>query len=275
AVTTGKNLNIFWEIGYTEAQNKPVVYLVDKGTEDLSNSSVLIIEALKCSYQSNDLERTVEEKKIPEAIAIKLRSFLEQAVKAVKAYPKLPVLTAFSGREECNLPNLVAHATDRIYLITSNLSYFAGVNSFTVEENNHKVFAFDPPIKRDVDVKILTLDPESPLVKYRAEQLTFEYDVGRYREELRESARRFYQLYKDEQKVSIRLYDDLPLQITLMIDDQVMTSVMTRGSRSRRNIHFVLDMDFPGARDSFERHFAEVAAGPCRHISTFKWAGQS
>ena len=274
AVTTSKNLNIFWEIGYTEAQNKPVVYLVDKDAEDLSNSSVLIIEALKCQYQAQDLERTVEEKKIPEAIAIKLGSFLEQAVKAVKAVPKPPVLTAFSSRTECHLPNLVANATDRIYLITSNLSYFADTNRFTVEENNHKVFAFDPPIKRGVDVKILTMDPESPLVKYRAEQLAFEYDVGRYREELRESARRFYQLYKDEQKVSIRLYDDLPLQITLMVDDQVMTSVMSRGSRSRRNLHFVLDMNFPGARDSFERHFAEVAAGPCRHISTFKWGGK-
>ncbi len=272
AVTTGKNLNIFWEIGYTEAKNKPVVYLVDVDVEDLSNSPVLIIEALKCQYRANDLEKTVQEKKIPEEIAIKLGSFLEQAVMAVKASPKLPVLSGFSKRSECNLPDIVANATDRINLITSNLIYFADVNSFTVEENNQKVFAFDPPIRRGVDVKILTMDPESPLVRYRAEQLTFEYDIGGYREELRESAKKFYQRYKNKRGVSIRLYDDLPLQITLMVDDQVMTSVMSRGSRSRENLHFILDMDYPGARDSFERHFAEVAAGSCRHISTFKWA---
>lgn len=273
AVTTGNSSNIFWEIGYTEAHNKPVVYLVDED-EDLSNSPVLIIEALKCPYQAKNLVNVVEEGKIPEAMAINLRSFLEQAIKAVEATPKPPELTAHSSREDCDLPTLVANATDRIHLITSNLIYFADTDGFTVEENNQEVFAFDPPIHRGVDVKILTMDPDSPLVRYRAEQLTFEYDVGGYREELIKSAKKFYQRYKDKRGVSIRLYDDLPLQITLMVDDQVMTSVMSRGSRSRKNLHFILDMDFPGARNSFERHFAEVAAGPCKHISTFRWAGQ-
>ena len=274
AITTGKNPNIFLEIGYTEAQKKPVVYIVDEETEDLSNSPVLIIEALKCPYKANDLRNIVQTKKIPDDLAIKLRSFLEQAIKAVKAAPKPPKLAAFSSREECHLPDLVASANNRIYLITSNLSYFADFESFTIQDNTKKIFAFDQPVKQGVDVKILTMDPESPIVKYRAEQLTLEYDVGSYREELRESARRFYQRYKDEEKVSIRLYDDLPLQITLIVDNQVMTSVMNRGSRSRKNLHFLIDIAFPGAGNSFEKHFYEVSAGPCKHISTFKWAGQ-
>jgi hypothetical protein len=60
-----------------------------------------------------------------------------------------------------------------------------------------------------------------------------------------------------------------------MVDNQVITSVMSRGSRSRENLHFLLDITLPGARNSFEKHFFEVSAGPCRHISTFKWAEQS
>jgi nucleoside 2-deoxyribosyltransferase len=275
AITTGKNPNIFWEIGYTEAQKKPVVYLVDRDSDDLNNSPVLVIEALKCPYRAKDLVNIVENKKIPDDMAIRLRKFIEQAVRAVKDRPKPPKLAAFSVREECHLPDLVEKADHRIYLITSNISYFADFDNFTVDKNDQKVFAFDPPVERGVDVKILTMDPESPIVKYRAEQLTFEYDVGTYREELRDSARRFYQRYKDRRNVTIRLYDDLPLQITLMVDYQVMTSVMSRGSRSRKNLHFLLDMNLPGAQNSFEAHFSEVSAGPCKHISTFKWAGQS
>jgi hypothetical protein len=102
--------------------------------------------------------------------------------------------------------------------------------------------------------------------------LRLEYDVGNYREELRKSAREFYQKYKDKENVSIRLYDDLPLQITLIVDNQIVTSVVSRGSRSRDNLHFLLDIATPGARKSFEEHFHEVSAAPSRHISTFKWA---
>ena len=72
-------------------------------------------------------------------------------------------------------------------MITTNLSYFADSSKFVLEKSN-RVFAFDPPIQNGTDVKILTLDPESPMVKYRAEQLGFEHSVGSFREELRESA---------------------------------------------------------------------------------------
>lgn len=275
AVITGKNPNVFWEIGYTEAQKKPVVYLVDEETEDLSSSPVLIIEALKCPYRNSDLVNMAQKKQVQEDMKMRLKSFLEQAVNAVKAAPQEPELNAFSSRKKCNLPDLIADAREKIYLITSNLIYFADFEDFTIERGDESRFAFDLPVERGVDIKILTMDPESPLVKYRAEQLTFEYDVGSYREELRESARALYQRYKENRNVSIRLYDDLPLQITLMIDNQVITSVMSRGSRSRENLHFLLDITLPGARNSFEKHFFEVSAGPCRHISTLKWAEQS
>ncbi|MBV8858393.1 MAG: hypothetical protein JOZ02_15780 [Acidobacteria bacterium] len=274
AVISGKNPNVFWEIGYTEAQKKPVVYLVDKNMEELEESPVLISEALRCSYSIDDLKKAVENKEAPLELAVKLKSHLEYAINSAKASPKPPKLVALNSREECNLPTLVAGANVRIHLITSNLSYFSDVDNFTVKDaKKDKVFAFDPAVERGVEVMILTMDPESPIVKYRAEQLKFEYDVGSYRDELRESARRFYQRYKKEKNVSIRLYDDLPLQITMMVDDQVMTSVMSRGSRSRKNLHFLLDKSFPGA-ENFEQHFSEVGAGPCHHISTFKWAEQ-
>ena len=93
-----------------------------------------------------------------------------------------------------------------------------------------------------------------------------------HRDELKKSAKDLYQRYKKNRNVSIMLYDDLPLQITLIIDNKVITSSMSRGSRSRENLHFLLDIDLQGAKKTFENHFYEVGAGPSKHISTFPWA---
>ena len=87
--------------------------------------------------------------------------------KKIKAQKKPVVYLVDEDAEDLgNSPVLIIDATTRIYLITSNLIYFADFDSFTVERN--------------------------------------------------------------KQNVSIRLYDDLPLQITLMVDEQVMTSVGER-----------------------------------------------
>jgi hypothetical protein len=176
-------------------------------------------------------------------------------------------------REAVGLPELVASARKRIYVLTTNLVYFSDFERFVVDRGR-RVFAFDPAVDNGVRLRVLTLDPESPIVKYRAEQLGFEHDVARFRGEARRSARRFYQHYRNQPNVSIKLYDDLPLQITLIVDDTVVTSVMSRGHRSRENLHFRLSMDAPRARQSFERHFFEVAAAPSKHISQFGWASE-
>lgn len=273
-VIAGQNPNVFWEVGYTEAQGKPVVYLVDQEAEQVQGSPVLVSEALRCIFRSSDIINYIKSRKEAD-LKFKLIPFLDQAIKAVQAMPRQPKLAAFGSREDCKLPKLVSDAKERIHLITTNLSYFANADDFVIQNQmKEKQFAFDPPIERGVEVKILTMDPESPIVKYRAEQLGLDYDVGVYREELKSSARRFYQRYINKKNVSIRLYDDLPLQIALIVDEQVMTSIITRGSQARRNLHFIMDVTLTGA-DIFEKHFSEVAAGQCKHITAFKWAAET
>ena len=107
AVTTGHNPNIFWEIGYTEAQRKPVVYLVDEDTQDLTESPVLVVEALKCPYRASQLVDLVKNKKISEDLSIKLISHIDQAVKGVQATPQQPNLSSFSNRVECCATSLI------------------------------------------------------------------------------------------------------------------------------------------------------------------------
>jgi hypothetical protein len=268
AIVTKSNPNVFWEIGYTESQGKPVVYLMDEDVKELADSPVLIVEALKCVYQSSDLGNN----DLPLEFKLRVKGFLDIAVKAVLGKPRSPQVQVIANRLSTHLPNKIMGAENRVHIITTNLSYFAADKSMFLHSENEDIFVFDPPINKKVEVKILTLDPESPIVKYRAHQLGFEYKIAEYREELREGIRSFYQRYKGQHNVQIRLYDDLPLQITCMIDDEVITSIMSRGHRGRQNLHLTLDMNTPGARDSFEVHFNEVAAAPSSHISTFAWA---
>ena len=268
AIITEANPNVFWECGYTESQRKPVVYLVDDAT-DLAKSPVLVLEALKCEYQSNMLRSLMRNRELPDEFTVRFEAFLKQAVQSAKTQPKMRV---FPDREATKLPELVASAQSRIHLITTNLSYFADFKKFTVIRDKKPEFAFERPISRGVDVQILTLDPDSQFVKSRAEQLGLEHDVASFREESRDSARRFYQRYPGKANLTIRLYDDLPLQITLMVDNDVVTSVITRRPKSRENLHFHLSMDTPGAKHSFENHFSAVASAPSNHISRFGWA---
>lgn len=270
AVITGSNPNVFWEVGYTEAQGKPVVFLVDQGAPEVANSPVLVIEALKCVYRSDVLTDLVKSRALPDEFSQHLKSYLDVAIKAAMSRIESRVFVT-RDRDECSLPDIVASARTRIYLITTNLTYFSDFDNFVVT-NSPKQFAFDPPVEQGVELRILTLDPDSPIVKYRAEQLGRGYDVAAFREELRDSARRIYSRYKSKHNVSIHVYDDVPMQITMLVDDQAITSVMARGRLSRRNLHFRLSMRVPGARETFENHFQEVTAVTSRPISIYGWA---
>lgn len=288
AVVTEKNPNVFWEIGYTEAQKKPVVYLVREDSQTIKASPVLIVEALKCQYLDRDVKDAIAGDNVPKSLQTKLKPFLEIAIKTVQGTARKPEIICYKKRTEIPLNNLIATANERIHIITTNLSYFMDTEHMFFEtseeltfltkekspfkmEKGAKVHAFEIPAKRGIEIKILTLDPESLIARYRAEQLGFDFDIGYYRKELKDSVKSFYARYKIYNNVSIRLYDDLPTLIALIIDKRVITSVITRGSRARDDLHFLIDLDLPGA-NIFEAHFAQVASAPSKHISAFKWA---
>ncbi len=265
AIITEENPNVYWEVGYTEARGKPVVFLVEEGVAE-ANSPVLVLEALKCVYPKALLDK-------PDILSARLEPFLTQALNTVKSIDRAPEVKVFGNRQAINLPGLVAGAEHHIHLITTNLGYFSDPERFKVVHDGHDTFAFDVPVASGVELRILALDPESPIVKYRAEQLGYDFDVGIYRDELRRGAQMFFRRYAAKRNVSIRLYDDLPTMISLLVDRKIVTSVVSRGSRSRDDLHFLIDESVSGA-GRFRDHFFQVdaAAGNRRHISAFRWA---
>jgi hypothetical protein len=361
AVITGSNPNVFWEIGYSESREKPIIILIENSIET-NISPVLVAETLKYTYDPKIFEETDRNESLIDDFQRKLLYYLDTAVKIVKGMEKPIPFNILDDRQKAKLPETVMKANNTIDLITTNLSYYSDLKKFIAEymfnweaipgidslkfidflkenykvnwvesdkiekkdkdktimitagknkltlslindnknaelkiddirtaefkvenENNKlniytglKTFAFDPPIRRNVRVRILTLNPESIIAEYRAKQLGREHEVAEYREELRKAARFFYRRYMNNNNVDIRIYDDLPSQITLIVDQKVSTSFVSRGQQARYNIHVELDIESRGARATFEKHFAEVLAnqGQTHHISTFKWAQQ-
>jgi hypothetical protein len=275
AIITGLNPNVFWEVGYAVAKGKPVIFaVVSEGVDEARYAPVLVADALKVYYDGTIFDGVPADPGAVQNFHYDLLRFFDVARDIVKGLDKpAPKYRVLSDRTAAELPQAVAGARRSIDLITTNLSYFADVEQFVVNNGNEKVYAFDPPVNRGVRVRILALNPDSVIAEYRAKQLGLDYDVAGYREELRAAARFFYFRYLGKKKVDIRIYDDLPLQITALIDDRVITSIVSRGQQARNNVHVDFDLEYSGARASFEKHFAEVLASQAQtfHITKFSW----
>ncbi len=275
AVITGLNPNVFWEVGYAESRGKPTIFLVEEDVSEAYSSPVLVAEALKELYNGNIFEKTDPDQRIILDFQQKLLRFFDIGIKVVRGQEKPPPqYRILNDRQEAQLPETIINANKTIDLITTNLSYYANLEKFVSEYDGKEDYAFDPPVKRNVRVRILTLNPESIIAEYRAKQLGREHEVAEYREELRKAARFFYHRYMNNKNVNIRIYDDLPSQITLIVDRKVITSFVSRGQQARFNIHVEFDIESHGARATFEKHFGEVLAnlGQTTHISHFSWA---
>src|SRR6185436_8301081 len=97
-----------------------------------------------------------------------------------------------------------------------------------------------------LSVRVLTLNPDSSFVNNRAAQLGV--PIGQYREELHESIRRLLSsLEKYGERITLRIYDDFPTQITFMVDDAIYSCSIARAHRSRKLCTFKLHAYDPGA----------------------------
>lgn len=274
-IITDLNPNVLWEVGFAESKDKPIILLVAEGVNAANYSPVLIAEALKVTYDGTIFDdETPDDARLTD-FQQKLLSFFNIGVNVVKGVGKpAPQYSVFSNRFDANLPTAVLNAENTIDLITTNLSYYADFDNFTAELNGQQCYAFDSPINKGVRVRILTLNPESVISEYRAKQLGREHEVNVYRDQLRRAATSFYHRYIDKENVEIKIYDDLPSQITLLIDGNTITSFVSRGQQARYNIHVEFNQECKGVHETFENHFAEVYANQkyTTDISHFKWA---
>jgi hypothetical protein len=78
-------------------------------------------------------------------------------------------------------------------------------------------------------------------------------------------------LYKNERNFSVHLYNDLPLQITVRVDETILTSVVTRGAQARRRIQMQFDLAYPPVSESFVTHF-QTMYDSSEDLRNVRWA---
>jgi FtsZ-binding cell division protein ZapB len=108
-----------------------------------------------------------------------------------------------------------------------------------------------------LNVRILTLDPESTYIASRSRQL--DISIGQHKDQVRRNILEVVTALSDfRERASVRIYDDYPTQITFTIDSLVYVCTIAKEKRSRQLCTFKLDRKAPGVRESFESQFDSI-----------------
>ncbi len=237
------NPSVMHEIGYAAGRDIPVIILGIKGSH--KNLPANLSGSILIEYELTKLDKFIGE--LTQQLNETIESEIISKVKGDFA------VQCFTSRNRIGIPSLIENANSRIQIVTTNLQFIQtnlkGSLDKALEKNKD-----NPEFK----VEILAMDPEADTTVARSAQLGRR--TRQYRDELRESLDAIQKAYEGNTKVDIVTYKSLPTQITFIIDDTVITSVISFGQLARGNIHFVLDANRQKVPESFLAHFSSVRA---------------
>ena len=158
--------------------------------------------------------------------------------------------------ELVNLGNYFRAARHRIDILTTELTVLTGVR-----EPRNYLEEIESALNRaaELRVRLLVLSPQSNFVTMRGNQLGYAGRVRVYRHEhttaldiVRSTAIK----YRD--RFQVRLFDELPSQISYIIDNRIFFSTIAHGIGSRGSVTFELLATLPGAYQTFIVHFLRI-----------------
>jgi hypothetical protein len=260
--TTGLRLtnpNVLWELGYAEALGKPIIVMADDAS--LSQLPILTGSPNVCQYNHKVVQAT-KPREAPDALKFIARDLVPYVLMATeearlgtrhgKPIHHRTRAIAYSNRDAVNLRLLIGNARNQVDILTTNLNYFL------FDKMKKEVGPFYEALSRGASVRIVTMNPESVIAEYRAKQLVRGQDIPGYRSELRDGIITLFKLFGDHPQFHLHVYDDLPLQITFRIDEDIITSIATRGERARKRIQVRFSLYDEGATESFVSHFQSM-----------------
>ena len=247
---TGKNPNVMWEYGYAAGKGKEVILI----TQDKTHSIPTNIRGVYFEKYSPEIDKGLE------AFTQRIALFMKEAVKKIetvhtsRTVSNMFDVTCYNNRDAAQLKNLFSKAEKYIDILQTNL---ASVHNYIDSLKN--ALKQSEEGNGNLQVRILTLDPESDFAARRAKQLGI--GIRKFRKELTDSLEKFYEIFvPNYEEVEIRTYDDFPLQITFRIDDQIIHSVVSVNQQSRNNNTFQMDLSDMGAQETFVSHFNRLWA---------------
>jgi len=229
------NPNVLFEMGYAIGLRKPVVIMAQQGTAIPADFR----GRLYFQYAEDDFEL------LPQM----LQNFLRSAVDSCLAqqHQTRYYVETFSNRSVADLTQRLLKAENSVDILTTNL--------YSIVTANYPKILIERLKKHpSLEVRILTLDPESDFAASRAKQIGI--SIRSFREQLRESFRKVSEaLSKYSEQCEIGVYDEFPNQIAFRIDRHVYINIVSANQQSRNNILFKLKETDAGVSGSILSHF--------------------
>ena len=238
AVLTTLNPNVMLEVGYAQALNKVIIYLVAEDEFRGLPGNLHNLKRLHVYVVGEDLRFNLN-LRIQEALST-IKDLKEQEGEGGHG-----ISTYFHSRQSIHLWREFEKAQNRIWIITTNLTTVNANFIDAIVEALHK--------NPELEVKILTSDPDNDFIGPRANQLG-EDETG-YRKELEGSLQSIHAKLKKYKNCTIKTYKDFPVQIWHLVDDYLYIGQSSLLRRSRHNCVFGIQTNIKGVMDTYLRHF--------------------
>lgn len=247
--------NVEWELGFADALGKPIIAMADNPKFSelpiLTGFPNIFIYDHKLVQNTNENDAPEKLLHIAKSLAPWLLKASEEARKG-NLLRKRTRAIAYSNRDVVDLNSMISSAKTQVDILTTNLNYFL------FDKLNESTNPFSDALKNGAIVRVVTMNPESVIAEYRAKQLVRGQDIPGYRRELRDGIINLYKQFDGHPQFHLHVYNDLPLQITFRIDEQILTSIVTRGERARKRIHIKFSLYDEGVTESFVSHFQSM-----------------
>ena len=233
---TGQNPNVLYETGYARGLRREVIVIC----QDRGDVPTDLKELITVPYKMDDLQHLGND----------IDQHLDRVVSSVADLRQemTSQIGFFNKRDDNFIRERIRSASSKIDILQTNLSI--------IEANyiSDLLDAMRTNVK--LEVRILTLDPQSIFVNFRGQQLGFKENISLYRGELDAALKGVhFQLREFGQRARIRIYDDFPTQIGFYFDTEILACIVSATGRSRGNCAFLLSSSMPGAQKSFIEHF--------------------
>lgn len=234
---SGLNANVLYETGFARGLGREII-IICQDRNDIPSDLKHIITV---HYRMDALEY------LPAAILPHLER-VKPAVYDLKRKQNQLYAEYFPQRDIDYIRTKILACETKIDILHTNLST---VQAALLEDIINRMRS-----NLQLQLRILTLDPHSVFVNYRARQLGYINNVGDFRDELVTSLKNVqFRLREFKDRARIRIYDDFPTQICFGFDQDILVCVVSATGRSRGSCAFLVNSSLPGVHKSFIEHF--------------------
>lgn len=236
---TGQNPNVLYEAGFAKG-NYLAIILIAQSVTDIPTD---LKKYLFVQYSPDDLNG------LTSGITKHFDRVRDEIIE--RKTRRIANVQYFSTRNNADIRARILDAKERIDILQTNL---VTIGTDYLQQLRDSLRAH-----KNLQLRLLTLNPQSIFVNHRGAQVGFRENIGIYRQELETNLQMVhFALREFKERVAIRIYDDFPNQIAFYFDNDILVCIVNAIDRSRENASFLVQRSLEGADKTFVSHFEHL-----------------